>query len=92
MTIFKDTEFVRLVSDSWKVDASSLFVNAKDVEALIGSIRHNLMKHGSARHTEEFILRDLFRDFDRNGDGSLGLDELSAMLLKINLRTDPKYL
>ena len=91
MTIFKDQEFVKLVSESWCVDTSSLFVHAKDVEALVAAIRHNLMKYGNARHTEEFILRDLFRDFDRNGDGSLGEEELCQMLLKINLKTDRKY-
>ena len=91
MTIYQDEEFVRLVSESWNVDTTSFFVHPKDVETLVAAIRHNLMKYGSARHTEEFILRDLFRDFDRNGDGCLGLDELNQMLLKINLKTDPKY-
>lgn len=91
MTIYKDDEFVKLVAETWSVDTSSLFVHSKDVEALVAAIRHNLMKYGNARHTEEFILRDLFRDFDRNGDGTLGLDELNQMLLKINLKTDQKY-
>ena len=92
MTIFKDQEVVSLVSETWCVDTSGYFVHPKEVETLIAAIRHNLMKHGSSRHSEEFILRDCFRELDRNGDGGLGIDELRALLMRINLRTEEKYL
>lgn len=50
------------------------------------------MKAGTEKHTEEFILREVFREFDRNSNGSLSKTELSALLNKINLSVDEKYL
>jgi Ca2+-binding EF-hand superfamily protein len=50
------------------------------------------LKAGTEKHTEEFILREVFREFDRNSNGSLSKTELSALLNKINLSVDEKYL
>lgn len=37
-------------------------------------------------------MREVFREFDRNSNGSLSKTELSALLNKINLNVDDKYL
>ena len=50
------------------------------------------MKYGTERHTEEFILRELYREHSREGDGPLTLDELRAMLNKINITAQDQYL
>ena len=52
----------------------------------------NLLKYGTQRHTEEFILRELFREHSREGDGTLTLEELHAMLNKINITAQDHYL
>ena len=36
-------------------------------------------------HQEEFVLRELFRTYDRNSNGVLTLDELRGMLNRLNL-------
>ena len=43
------------------------------------------MKYGTKSHTEEFILRELYREHTRDGDGALTLVELRGMLNKINI-------
>ena len=50
------------------------------------------MKYGTERHTEEFVLRELYREHNREGDGSLTLVELKAMLNKINITAQDQYL
>jgi len=50
------------------------------------------MKYGNARHTEEFILRELYREFGINNNGTLNLDVLKSILFKINLTANDKYL
>jgi len=93
MTIFNDKEFVSLVSDSWTVaDASRFFIHPKDVETLVAAIRHNLMKFGSSRNSEEYVLRNIFREFDIDNSGALSLNELKCILNKINLACDDRYL
>jgi Ca2+-binding EF-hand superfamily protein len=92
MTVFKDDEFIKLVSETWGVQTDSYTVNAKDIEHLIAAMRHNLLKYGSARKTEEYILRDIFRDFDRGNSACLGIDELRSILVKINICTEDKYI
>ena len=63
MTIFLDKKFLSFVTDSWSLDSSSYIVTDKDVEHLVSAIRLNLLKYGNSRYTEEYVLRDLYREF-----------------------------
>ena len=54
-------------------------------------MRHKLLdfaNHG----TEELVLRGVFREFDINGDGVLTADELQAMLVKLQISVDRRYI
>lgn len=44
------------------------------------------------RTTEEFLLRKLFKEFDINKSGFLSLDELHAMLVKLEIPINKRYL
>ena len=92
MTMFKDDEFLKFVSDSWTVPTTQYSVTKKDVETLLAAMRHNLLKFGNSRHTEEYILRELFRDLDTDRSGDLSISELRVMMQKINLTVDDRYL
>jgi len=59
---------------------------------LVQTIRTNLLKTGTERHTEEFVLRELFREHDRDSNGVLSITELRAMLTKLNINAGDKYL
>jgi Ca2+-binding EF-hand superfamily protein len=41
---------------------------------------------------EEYILRKIFKDFDLNQSGSITLDELTAMLAKLGISVERKYI
>lgn len=92
MTMFNDKEFIQLVSDSWTISSSQFLIHPKDVETLIAAMRHNLMKAGSARNNEEYVLRNIFREFDVDKSGALSINELRNMLFKLNLACDDRYL
>ena len=50
------------------------------------------MKTGTETHTEEFILRELYREHDRDSSGTLTKVELGAMLGKLKINAADKYL
>lgn len=41
---------------------------------------------------EEFLLRKLFKEFDINKSGFLSLDEMQAMLIKLEIPVSKRYL
>lgn len=93
MAVFDDSKFVKLVEDTWGITEPSVSkVDPKDVEELIKAMRLNLMKYGSKNHTEEFVLRELFRQFDRDNNGSLSIIELKGMLGMINISAADPFL
>jgi Ca2+-binding EF-hand superfamily protein len=93
MKFFEEADFLKMVEDSWGIkEAAHIAVTKEDIANLINAIRHSLLKSGNERHTEEFVLRELFREFARDGDGAVTCTELRAMLNKINLNAEDKYL
>jgi len=93
MKFFEEADFIKMLEESWGVkEADYIGVNKYDMANLVGAIRLSLLKSGNERHTEEFVLRQLFREFGRDGEGAVTTTELRAMLNKINLNADDKYL
>ena len=41
---------------------------------------------------EEFTLRKIFKQFDVNDSGAITMDELAAMLAKLGIAVDRKYI
>ena len=77
MTVYNDEQFIKLLEDTWTVqEKQHLQVHSKDIETLIQAIRANLLKLGSERHTEEFVLREVYRDCNRDGQGIVTLSDL----------------
>ena len=93
MKFFEEADFLKMVEDSWGVkEEAYIAVTKEDRANLVGAIRHSLLKSGNERHTEEFILRELFREFGRDGEGAVTVTEFRAMLNKINLNAEDKFL
>ena len=46
----------------------------------------------SGGQTEEMVLRNTFREFDLNENGVLTSDELSALLVRLQISVERKYL
>lgn len=93
MGCFEDSKFVKLVEDTWTVvEPGHNKVSQKNVEALINAVRHNLLNVGTERHNEECVIRELFRQFDRDNNGVLSVNELRNMLQMINISADEAHL
>lgn len=82
-----------MLQTSWDIKESDhIAVNKYDFHHFVAAFRHSLLKSGNERHTEEFVLRELFREFARDGDGQITITELRCILNKININTEEKYL
>ena len=93
MASFDDKAFIKLVENTWQVaEPAEAAVTKDQVESLISAIRTNLLKQGTERHTEEFVLRELFREHDRDSNGTLSRVELRGMLSKLDINAGDKYL
>jgi len=46
----------------------------------------------SGNQTEEMVLRNTFREFDTNANGVLAADELQALLVRLQMSVERKYL
>ena len=93
MGCFEDSKFIKLVEDTWQVsEPIQAKVDVRNVETLIQTVRNNLIKSGNDKHHEEFVLRELFRQYDRNSDGELTLDEVRGMLQMLNVTADEAHL
>ena len=44
------------------------------------------------KNSDEYILRQIFKDFDTNKSGSLTIDELTNVLAKIQVSCERKYI
>ena len=58
---------------------------------LTKTLRHKLLDF-SNNATEDMVVRQVFREFDLNGNGVLTADELSAMLVRLQMSVDRKYI
>ena len=93
MGCFEDSKFIKLVEDTWTVcEPIQAKVDPRDVETLINAVRSNLIKFGSDKHHEEFVLRELFRQFDRDSNGQLTVEEVRGMLQMLNISADEAHL
>ena len=65
-------------------------VTKQQIEMLTKAMRHKLLDF-SNNSTEELVLHNIFREFDTNGNGVLSVDELTAMLAKLEISVERKY-
>ena len=62
----------------------------EQVEFLVKTLRKKLLDF-SKTSTDEYVLRQLFKDFDTNKSGTLTIDELIAMLAKLQIACERKH-
>ena len=76
MSLPSDEYFVKMMESGWQIcEDETSSVTQEQIKFLTKTIRAKLMDF-SAGQTEELVLRNVFREFDLNGDGVLGSDEL----------------
>lgn len=79
--VFDDKKFLSYLEQSWAASELKQYDDlSKETETLVAAIRQNLIKKSNKNHSEEFVLREMFRKYDLNGNGVLSKDELALML------------
>jgi Ca2+-binding EF-hand superfamily protein len=66
-------------------------IYSDEIKRVIGLIRQRLLTL-SGESTEEFTLRKIFNEFDLNESGAITLDELAAMVAKLGISVERKYI
>lgn len=92
MTMVQDNYFVGMLEAIWCVaEDASTTVSKTEMEHLVKSIRHKLLDLSVGDRSDEYVLRQVFREFDTNKDGVLTAVEFDAMLRRIQIRVPPPY-
>ena len=66
-------------------------VTQEQIKHLTKTMRAKLLDF-SGNQTEEMVLRNVFREFDTNANGVLAADELQALLVRLQMSVERKYL
>lgn len=92
MSLPSEDYFVKMMESVWGMcEDEGETVTKEEIERLTATMRHKLLDF-SNHGTEELTLRNVFRDFDLNGNGVLSADELQAMLVKLQISVDRRYI
>jgi Ca2+-binding EF-hand superfamily protein len=92
MSTPSDEYFVQMMESVWCTSEDEENGIFKDkVKALVSMMRQRLLMISNSSQ-EEFVLRKIFKDFDSNGSGTITIDELGAMLAKLQISVERKYI
>lgn len=92
MSVPSDEYFVRMMESVWCIaEDESTNVSKQEIEALTQALRHKLLDF-SKNSQDEYILRQVFKEFDANGNGVLTVDELANMYARLQMSVERKYL
>lgn len=92
MSLPSEEYFIQMLESTWACSEDSGSQIFKDqIMRIIGLMRNRLIDI-SNNSQEEYMLRKIFNDFDTNKSGNLTLDELAALVAKLGVSVDRKYL
>ena len=92
MSLPSDEYFCRMMESVWQIcEDETSSVTVEQIKQLTKTMRAKLLDF-SAGQTEEMVLRNTFREFDTNANGVLTADELSALLVRLQMSVERKYL
>jgi Ca2+-binding EF-hand superfamily protein len=92
MSTPSDEYFVAMMESVWCMgedEENSIFIDK--VRQLISLMRQRLLVISNSSQ-EEYVLRKIFKDFDLNCSGTITLDEMAAMLAKLGISVERKYI
>ena len=92
MSYTHDNAFVNLVENSWCIsEDEGAGVFKQQVEFITSALRLKLRTMAN-ESSEEFVLRNIFKDFDLDQSGSLTINEFSSIFHKLAISCDRKYI
>jgi len=92
MSIPNDEYFIKQIENTWGIsedEQSGIFIDK--VKNLLSMMRQRLLVL-SNNSEEEFKLRKIFKAFDLDNSGNITLEELAAMLAKLGITVERKYI
>jgi len=91
MSITDDTYFVGMMESVWCVsEDEDATVYKEQLEFLTKTMRQKLLDLSKSSQ-DEFVLRQIFKEFDINKSGDLTIDELWGMMAKLGISCDRKF-
>ena len=91
MVIASDDYFIAMIESAWMIGENEEDLVFKErLNTLIATVRLKLQS--LAKTQDEYLLRNIFKEFDVNRNGCLTVDELQAMLYKLGIAVERKYL
>lgn len=92
LSVPSDESFVTIVETAWGLSEDELSSSFQDkVKQLIAMVRQRLRTLSNGTE-EEYKLRQIFKLFDLNNSGTITIEELAAMLAKLGIQIDRKYI
>lgn len=92
MSVPSDEYFVQMMESVWGIQEDENSEVSKDhIRELTKLIRERLLKM-SGQSSEEYVLRKIFNYFDVNESGNITIDELAAMMAKLQISVERRYL
>jgi len=89
--ISSDEYFVEMMESAWTIAENEEDLVFKErLDQLVNTVRLKLQNYTKTQ--DEYMLRKIFKDFDTNKSGYLTVDELQAMLFKLGIAVERKYL
>ena len=89
--ISSDEYFVAMMESTWLFTENEEDLVFKErVDSLVSTLRMKLQNLSKTQ--DEFMLRKIFKDFDANKTGNLTIDELLAIMYKLGIAVERKYL
>lgn len=81
-----------MIKNTWGVSLDNKTeVTKQEISFIVKTLREKLIQKTSGAH-DELLMRQLFREFDKNKTGLLTCDDLYAMLLLLEIPVHKKYL
>lgn len=92
MSLPTDDYFVAMMESVWGItEDEDSEANQDYVKELVSLIRQRLLTQ-SNESSDEYVLRKVFNYFDANESGNITIDELAAMVAKLKISVERKYL
>ena len=92
MSLPSDDYFVQMMESVWGIsEDEDSEVNQDHIRELTKLIRERLLKK-SNQSSDEYVLRKIFNYFDTNQSGNITIDELAAMMAKLEISVERRYL
>ena len=92
MSLPSEEYFVAMMESVWGMcEDEGETVTKEQIKHLTKTMRHKLLDFAN-NGTEELVLRNIFREFDTNENGVLTADELMAMLVKLQISVERRFI